>query len=105
MDQVRMRTKLRRRVFGKLQEICNSGKGKLIIAGDFNTRVGKEAEALERVIENNGDDKFNNNGKQLLECYLVNDFIVTNKHFQHKGIHKFTKKVVSRGQKSIVDYL
>lgn len=36
----------------KFQEVCERREGKLIIAGDLNARVDREAEVWERDLEN-----------------------------------------------------
>lgn len=41
----------------------------------------------------------------ILEFCIGNNFIVTSTHFQHKEIHIFTRKVVSRREKSILVYI
>jgi len=36
---------------------------------------------------------------------MVNDLIITNTKFPHKWIHKITREIPGRGEKSIIDYI
>lgn len=88
-----------------LQETYENKRGKLIMAGDFNARVGKDADKWKGVIGKHGEDKQNNNGTRLLEFCVDNNLLIMNTIFQHKEIHKYTREMKSRGEKSIIDYI
>lgn len=85
--------------------ITERSKGKIFVAGDFNSRVGKRENNTETVIGKFGEDKRNNNGNRLIEYCSRNNLIITNSFFQHKKIHTITREVKSRNERSILEYI
>lgn len=78
----------------KILEICDRRKEKLIIVG---------ALTRESAVGDNGEETVNNDGKKLLEFCLDNDLIVTNTHFQQRGIDNFINGKYTK--KSFFDYI
>ncbi|CAF4980960.1 unnamed protein product, partial [Rotaria magnacalcarata] len=72
--------------------IGNTNKGDIIlIMGDFNARVGVEqASSAQSVVGKHAVDKQNQNGRQLVDFYLFNGFVITNTFFPHKPVHQRT---------------
>lgn len=89
----------------QLQETIQDYTGKLIILGDFNARVGNQHEKWQGVIGNNGEATLNNNGKRFIEFCNDNNLIIANTFYNHKEIHKITREVPQRNEKSIIDYV
>lgn len=85
----------------KIEEIQH----RLIIVGDFNSRVGlKNNEAVD-VIGEHGEDHLNDNGRRMLDFCIENNLLITNTFYRHKNIHKYTREVHSRRERSIIDYI
>ena len=85
-----------------IMEVC---RGKVFVIGDFNGRVGRADDVYGEVVGKHGEDTRNNNGRRLLEFCQLNNLIITNTFYSHKNIHKYTKEVPSRNEKSIIDYI
>ena len=88
-----------------LVNITESSKGKIFILGDLNGRVGKRDSTYKEVVGQYGEETRNSNGKRILEFCQIQDFIVTNTFFQHKEANRYTREVVSRNERSIIDYV
>lgn len=88
----------------QISEITESINGRVLLLGDFNGRVGKRNNDPIDVIGNQGEIHRNNNGERLISFCVNNNLIVTNTFYKHKDIHKFTREVKSRNEKSIIDY-
>ena len=73
----------------------------IIVAGDYNARVGKIP--IDGILGTNGEITINNNGHKLKEFASVNELKITNTFFRHKEIHKMTWS--ARGYRSIIDYI
>lgn len=73
----------------------------VIVAGDYNARVGKLP--INGILGTNGEITINNNGNKLKEFASLNELKITNTFFRHKEIHKITWS--SRGYSSIIDYI
>ncbi|XP_050499989.1 craniofacial development protein 2-like isoform X3 [Diabrotica virgifera virgifera] len=82
-----------------------NSKGQIYVIGDFNGRVGIKDETVTDVIGRYGEEVRNDNGKRLIEFCVLNNLIVTNTHYQHKDIHKFTRQGPRESEKSIIDYI
>ena len=85
-----------------IMEVC---RGKVFVIGDFNGRVGRADDVYGEVVGKHGEDIRNNNGRRLLEFSQLNNLIITNTFYSHKNIHKYTREVPSRNEKSIIDYI
>lgn len=79
-------------------------KGKIIICGDINGRVGISQDN-NGVVGKYGEDRKTNNGNRLIEYCRVNDLVVTNTFYEHKDIHKYTRQGPKREDRSIIDYI
>src|SRR3978361_301884 len=84
---------------------AESAKGELYIAGDFNGRTGKSDEVYSGVIGSHGEITRNNNGRRMLDFCMMHNLIVTNTFFEHKDIHKITRQMKSREERSIIDHI
>ena len=88
-----------------LTEVTEEAKGRLIILGDLNGRVGKKDHETGDSIGHYGEEVRNHNGKRLLDFCIINDLIITNTFYEHKDIHRYTREVSSRDERSIIDYV
>ena len=69
-----------------IRRVPNSDK--LILMGDFNARVGKDAGIWPEVIERHGVGRMNSNGLRLLTLCSELDLSITNTFFRLKNKHK-----------------
>ena len=78
--------------YGQLREVLSKvpRKDKLILAGDFNARVGCKQDKWDRVIGSHGTGKCNSNGEMLLALCSEFGLVITNTVFMHKKHHKVT---------------
>lgn len=88
-----------------MAEEIEDNKGRVLIIGDLNSRVGKKDDETAETIGIHGEDTRNNNGKKLIDFCITNNLIITNTFFSQKDIHKYTREAQSRGEKSIIDYV
>lgn len=93
------------RFWETLTTATEEAKGTIYIAGDFNSRVGKEDIENKAIVGRQGEETRNNNGKRMLEFCRLQDLIITNTFFQHKDVHKYTRTQPNRREKSIIDYI
>lgn len=75
----------------ELAIITEDAKGKIIIMGDFNSRVGNRDETYKAIIGTHGESIRNNNGERLLDFCLMHDLIVTNS-FLNTEIYTSTRE-------------
>ena len=55
------------------------------------------------VVGNQGENVRNKNGRRLINFYMLNELIMTNTFYQHKDLHKCTREVRNRNERSIID--
>lgn len=94
-------------LYEKLQnKIDDTKEDNIIIVGDFNARVGTEAEKWDHVIGKAGEDKVTDSGELLLQLCVANDLVIVNTFFEHEERKKFTRYAEKNGreEKSIIDY-
>lgn len=82
-----------------------NAKGEIMVIGDFNSRVGKGNKISQEVVGQHGEMVRNSNGNRLIQFCIENQLIVTNTFYEHKDIHKYTREVKSRKERSIIDYI
>lgn len=99
------KTQKKEEFWERLMEETEGVTGKLLLMGDFNARVGRRDGETGGTIGRYGEDTRNSNGKRLIDFCLINNLVITNTFFQHKDIHKYTREVISRREKSIIDYV
>jgi len=56
------------------------------------------------VVGNQGEIVRNKNGRRLINFCVLNELIIANTFYQHKDKYKYTRKVKSRNERSIIDY-
>lgn len=57
------------------------------------------------VVRKYGENTRNDNGNRLIDFCRLNGLIIANTFFDHKDIHKYTRKAPSRNERSIIDYI
>ncbi|XP_047109276.1 uncharacterized protein LOC124777805 [Schistocerca piceifrons] len=99
--------------FNELQNTIDQTKeDNIIIVGDFNARVGREAEKWDNVIGKEGENVMTDSGELLLQLCVGNDLVILNTFFEHEGGQKYTrycelKNAGGEGtkiQQSMIDY-
>ena len=83
----------REKYYCELEQILNKipNRDFVVIAGDFNTRVGKKTENSEEVMGNYGKGKATSeNGQYLIEMCYRNDLTLINTIFKHKMAYRTT---------------
>ena len=90
--------------FQDLQIEIDGGNSDIIMMGDTNGRVGNNNDGIERHLGPFGEIVRNDNGNRLIDLCVENDFVIANSKFMHKDIHKYTREVKTRNEKSIIDY-
>lgn len=88
----------------RISSLIENTKGRVIIIGDLNGRVGKRDIRSGTVIGEYGETTRNSNGKRIIDLCIQNDLLVMNSMFEHKDIHKYTRVAPSKNEKSIIDY-
>ncbi|XP_024891525.1 uncharacterized protein LOC112467233 [Temnothorax curvispinosus] len=83
-----------------IQNIPN--RQQIIVAGDMNARVGSR---VGDEVGRYGEVVVNSNRGKLIEFCKQHDLQITNSHFNHKKIYRFTWERASLEQKSIIDYV
>ena len=92
--------------YDSLEELLASvpKSDQLVVMGDFNARVGRDATTWNGVIGKHGEEVKNRNRQRLLGLCAMNELVVLNTTYQHKDIHKYTWENKGRGLRSIIDY-
>ena len=90
-------------VLGVMERI--PGTDSIVLLGDFNAHVGKDAHTWKGVIGKNGDSDANAHGRLLLNFCAGGGLPIMNTFFHHKDIHKYTWYMLedSATQKSLID--
>ncbi|XP_048001394.1 uncharacterized protein LOC125238167 [Leguminivora glycinivorella] len=83
--------------------VCKDNE-RIIMLGDFNSWVGVKRVGCERVLGMHGDDRVNENGRNLLEICLEWNLCVANTMFSHKWIHLYTREA-ENVRKSMIDFI
>lgn len=91
----------------ELYEIINSIKqayknDNIIIAGDFNAKIGKKQNEEEICIGSHSKGKRNINGQALIDFCTEEDFLITNSIFKHPSRHITTWESTRRHQNKLV---
>ena len=78
--------------YDSLEELLASvpKSDQLVVMGDFNARVGRDATTWNGVIGKHGEEVKNRNGQKLLSLCAMNELVVLNTTYQHMDIHKYT---------------
>ena len=62
----------------------------LLVVGDFNARVGNDANTWRGTLGRFGPTELNRNGEQLLDFCSLNGLVLTNTFFKHRPCHQLT---------------
>ena len=62
----------------------------VLVMGDFNGRVGNDAESWKGTLGKFGPSEQNGNGVKMLDFCALNGLVVTNTFFQHRPCHQHT---------------
>jgi hypothetical protein len=75
--------------YNELQQVIDKipKKTNIIIAGDFNGRIGNQP--IPECIGPNGEQVINHNGRALRHFCTFNKLKITNSFYRHKNTHKF----------------
>lgn len=94
----------RQKFYDDLQETINQidKKEKIIVAGDFNARVGRNI--IPGIKQRFNEDSINENGEMMVDFCNDNELRINNTFFDHKYQHKYTWEN-TRGHKSMIDYI
>jgi hypothetical protein len=88
--------------YNELQHVIDKipKKENIIIAGDFNGRIGNQP--IPECIGQNGEHVIKHKGTALRDFSAFSKLKITNSFYRHKNMHKFTWE--ARGTRSIIDY-
>ena len=84
--------KLREEFYDELEAVVRrvSNRDYLLIAGDFNAKVGREWTKYAENMGRYGKGEVNSNGKELLDFCNRQNLVLTNTLFRHKMAHRTT---------------
>jgi endonuclease/exonuclease/phosphatase family metal-dependent hydrolase len=88
-----------------LQRTIDEAEEEVMIMGDFNGRVGNQADSWMNVIGTSGEEVLNNDGERILQLSIANQFVIANTKFKHKEIQLYTREEPSRNERSTIDYI
>ena len=86
-----------------LQQV--DSKDKLLILGDFNTRMGRDFELWKGVLCRHGIGNCNDNGRSLLEFCSEHQLIITNTLFQQRDRFNATLRHPRSKHWHLLDYV
>ena len=75
-------------VLGVLEGISETDS--IVLLGDFNAHVSKDAQTWKGVIGKNGDSDCNPQGRLLMDFSAGGSLPIMDTFFHHKDIHKYT---------------
>ena len=84
--------RIREEFYDELEDVVRqvSNRDYLLIAGDFNAKVGREWDKYGENMGRYGKGEVNSNGKELLEFCNRQNLVITNTLFRHKMAHRST---------------
>ncbi|KAF2880809.1 hypothetical protein ILUMI_25366 [Ignelater luminosus] len=91
--------------YEKLQEALDKTKNQVIVVGALNARVGKNTIRHAPHIGKFDERHINNHGRTPLDICMDNELIITNTLFEHKNIHKYTRVLNSKEERSMKDHI
>ncbi len=77
----------------------------LIVAGDFNAKVGQNNDGYESIMGLHGCGTRNENGEKLVDFCQENKLVIGGTIFPHKDIHKFTWISPDRRTQNQIDHV
>ncbi|VDO87169.1 unnamed protein product [Heligmosomoides polygyrus] len=77
----------------------------ILIAGNFNARVGRNRSGWEEVLGRHGVGEVNDNGVRLLTFAAANGLLIGNSIFQHRQIHQLTWRTPNGTDSALLDYV
>ncbi len=77
----------------------------IILAGDFNARIGVDRSGWEGTMGRFGHGEINDNGLRLLSFATSNNLIIGNSYFQHPRKHQLTWRNPSGNDSAVLDYV
>lgn len=86
-----------------LRQIPNNHR--VVLLGDFNARVGRQAELWPGVVGSNGIGNINLNGELLLSKCAEHDLTITNTQFRQRNKYKGTWRHPRSGHWHLIDYV
>lgn len=80
-----------------------------LLMGDFNARVGRRRNEVERILGPHGENERNPEGERLIDMCMRRNLKIMNGFYKHRESHKITRyrwnqNTESFDQKSIIDY-
>ncbi|KAK2713210.1 hypothetical protein QYM36_011789 [Artemia franciscana] len=93
--------------YGELQQLSSSiaARDYLIVAGDFNARVGPSDQTTRQILGKFGQGHICENGKRLVNYALMNHLVITNTIFQRKPSHLLTWNSNVSVTKAQIDFI
>ena len=97
----------RPRMISTVQQLSSSiaARDYLIVAGDFNARVGPSDQTTRQILGKFGQGHRCENGQRLVNYALMNHLVITNTIFQHKPSHLLTWHSNDGVTKAQIDFI